>query len=58
MLVSLDVPQPGQYLYTRSEQENVTEMVGLIRAQRNYELNSKVISAADDMLQKATQISR
>jgi flagellar basal-body rod protein FlgG len=33
----------------------VTEMVNLIRTQRAYEVNSKVISAADEMLQKATQ---
>jgi flagellar basal-body rod protein FlgG len=33
----------------------VTEMVGMIRAQRAYEMNSKVISAADEMLRNATQ---
>ena len=34
----------------------VEEMVGLINAQRGYEINSKVISAADEMLQSATQL--
>ncbi len=34
----------------------VTEMVGLINAQRGYEMNSKVIEAADAMLAKAAQI--
>jgi flagellar basal-body rod protein FlgG len=33
----------------------VNEMVGMIRAQRAYEINSKVISAADEMLRNATQ---
>jgi flagellar basal-body rod protein FlgG len=33
----------------------VSEMVNLIRAQRAYEINSKVISAADEMLRNATQ---
>jgi flagellar basal-body rod protein FlgG len=34
----------------------VEEMVGMIRTQRAYEMNSKVISAADEMLRNATQI--
>ena len=34
----------------------VDEMIGMIRAQRTYEINSKVIQAADDMLQRATQL--
>ena len=38
-----------------SNVEVVTEMIGLIRAQRSYEINSKVISAADEMLRNATQ---
>jgi flagellar basal-body rod protein FlgG len=33
----------------------VTEMVAMISAQRAYEMNSKVVSAADDMLRNATQ---
>ena len=36
--------------------EMVEEMVGLIRTQRAYEINSKVINAADDMLRNATQV--
>ena len=38
-----------------SNVEIVDEMIGLIRAQRAYEVNSKVISAADEMLRNATQ---
>ena len=34
----------------------VPEMIGMIRTQRAYEVNSKVISAADEMLCKATQM--
>ena len=34
----------------------VEEMVGMISAQRSYEINSKVISTADDMLRAATQM--
>jgi flagellar basal-body rod protein FlgG len=41
-----------------SNVEAVTEMIGLIRTQRAYEINSKVISAADDMLRNATQVGR
>jgi len=33
----------------------VSEMVAMIRTQRAYEMNSKVISAADEMLRNATQ---
>ncbi|HEY3595417.1 MAG TPA: flagellar basal-body rod protein FlgG [Polyangiaceae bacterium] len=36
--------------------EVVDEMIGLIAAQRNYEINSKVVSAADDMLRDVTQM--
>ena len=39
-----------------SNVEVVSEMIGLIRAQRAYEVNSKVISAADEMLRNATQV--
>jgi flagellar basal-body rod protein FlgG len=39
-----------------SNVEMVDEMVGLIRTQRAYEINSKVINAADDMLRNATQV--
>jgi flagellar basal-body rod protein FlgG len=39
-----------------SNVEMVNEMVGLIRTQRAYEINSKVISAADEMLRNATQV--
>jgi flagellar basal-body rod protein FlgG len=31
-------------------------MINMISTQRNYELNSKIIESADEMLQKLTQI--
>ncbi|MDX2055302.1 MAG: flagellar basal-body rod protein FlgG [Polyangiaceae bacterium] len=34
----------------------VEEMIGLITSQRSYEINSKVITAADEMLRAATQL--
>lgn len=40
-----------------SNVEMVEEMVGMIRTQRAYEVNSKVISAADDMLRNAAQVT-
>lgn len=39
-----------------SNVEVVREMIDLIGAQRAYEINSKVISAADEMLRNATQV--
>ena len=36
----------------------VDEMVNMITAQRAYEINSKTIQAADDMLQMANNIKR
>lgn len=39
-----------------SNVEVVNEMIALIRTQRAYEINSKVISAADEMLRNATQM--
>ena len=39
-----------------SNVEVVNEMIGLIRTQRAYEINSKVIAAADEMLRKATDL--
>jgi flagellar basal-body rod protein FlgG len=39
-----------------SNVEVVNEMIGLIRTQRAYEVNSKVIAAADEMLRNATQM--
>ena len=49
----------GTLLQGSTEASNVdvvTEMIGMIRAQRTYEINSKVVSAANDMLQSATQL--
>lgn len=45
----------------RLEASNVQvadEMVNLIVAQRAYEMNSKAIQAADDMLGQANQLKR
>ena len=39
-----------------SNVEVVQEMIGLIRTQRSYEVNSKVVTAADEMLRNATQM--
>ncbi len=39
-----------------SNVEVVQEMIGLIRTQRAYEVNSKIVSAADEMLRNATQM--
>jgi flagellar basal-body rod protein FlgG len=41
-----------------SNVDAVTEMVGMIAAQRAYELNSKCITVSDDMLQTAAGIVR
>src|ERR1700689_2395993 len=42
----------------QSNVEAVTEISTLIAAQRAYEMNSKVISAADEMLQTTSQLMR
>jgi len=39
-----------------SNVSSVEEMINMISTQRNYELNSKIIESADEMLQKLTQI--
>ncbi|MEM1029395.1 MAG: flagellar basal-body rod protein FlgG [Myxococcota bacterium] len=39
-----------------SNVEVVEEMIGMIRTQRSYEINSRVIQAADEMLRKATSM--
>ena len=42
----------------RSNVEVVEELVGLIMAQRNYEVNSRAVRASDEMLQQSNQIIR
>lgn len=39
-----------------SNVEVVEEMIGMIRTQRAYEINSKVVAAADEMLRNATSM--
>lgn len=39
-----------------SNVEVVNEMIGMIRTQRAYEINSKVVQAADEMLRNATSM--
>jgi flagellar basal-body rod protein FlgG len=49
----------GTLLQGATEQSNVDiveEMIGLISAQRSYEINSKVITTADEMLRAASQL--
>ena len=41
-----------------SNVDAVTEITSLISAQRAYEMNSKVISAADQMMQTTTALFR
>ena len=47
-----------QGMVEQSNVEVVEEMIGLIRAQRGYEINSKVVSAADEMMRGATALLR
>lgn len=42
----------------RSNVEVVEELVGLIMAQRNYEVNSRAVRASDEMLQQVNQMIR
>jgi len=48
----------GQGMLEMSNVNMVEEMVNLIAGQRAYEMNSKAIQAADQMLQTANQIKR
>ncbi len=51
----------GTLLQGSLEQSNVsavTEISNLIAAQRAYEMNSKVITAADEMLQTTAQLMK
>jgi flagellar basal-body rod protein FlgG len=42
----------------QSNVDSVTEITNLIAAQRAYEMNSKVITAADQMLQSTSNLMR
>jgi len=42
----------------RSNVETVDELVGLILAQRNYEVNSRAVRVSDEMLQQVNQMIR
>jgi flagellar basal-body rod protein FlgG len=43
--------------YVETSNVNITEeLINMIQAQRSYEINSRAITAADDMLQKLTQL--
>jgi flagellar basal-body rod protein FlgG len=56
-----DTDGAGNLLQASLEQSNVdsvTEITNLIAAQRAYEMNSKVISAADQMLQDTSNLMR
>jgi len=48
----------GQGMLEMSNVNMVEEMVNLIAGQRSYEMNSKAIQAADEMLQTANQVKR
>ena len=48
----------AQGFLEKSNVKVVEEMVGMISAQRAYEINSKAIKAADDMLQTASNLTR
>ncbi|MGI9274051.1 MAG: flagellar basal-body rod protein FlgG [Endozoicomonas sp.] len=50
------VGEVKQYTLESSNVNMVEEMVSMITAQRGYEMNAKVISAADEMLRFANQI--
>jgi flagellar basal-body rod protein FlgG len=45
-----------QYSLESSNVNVVNEMVNMIQAQRAYEMNSKVMSAADQMLQVSNNV--
>ena len=48
----------GQYLLEGSNVQVVEEMVRMIIAQRAYEINSKAIQTADDMLSTLNNLKR
>ncbi|MCL1924595.1 MAG: flagellar basal-body rod protein FlgG, partial [Defluviitaleaceae bacterium] len=55
------VAQPSHVLQGHLERSNVLiadEMVNLIVSQRAFELNSRIITTSDDMLQQANNMRR
>ena len=55
---SVGFPQVQQGSLELSNVDVVTEMVNMIVAQRSYEMNSKAVTTADQMLQTAAQLIR
>ncbi len=55
---SLGMGSLQQGFLEKSNVQMVTELIGLIRAQRAYEINSRAIKAGDEMLTTATQLIR
>ena len=48
----------NQFFLESSNVSVVEEMVGMITAQRAYEVNSKAIQTSDQMLQSATNLTQ
>lgn len=60
-LLNPGTPGTGRLVHRHVERSNVEvvdELVGLIMAQRNYEVNSRAVRAADEMLQQVNQMIR
>jgi len=58
LAASLGAGEVKQSYLERSNVETVDELVGLIVAQRSYEVNSRAIRVSDEMLSQVTQLVR